>query len=222
MSSLAAPVGANATDRTSDGAVVVTARVSGEIVYGAGTIVAENGTTIRVITANHVIAIGTLDVRFDDGTTVPARILVQFPTRDLAILEAQVSRDRADSLHPATLADARSNEAVHIWGSGHNGQALESAAVGQVGDDLPDGPADHRYALACDTCHRGDSGGGVFDASGALVGVYIGYFEIDSTRISVAATLPFEALKIARSNASSTSAALMSAVAADSESRSVP
>jgi hypothetical protein len=187
---LVTPATAHATDRTSDGAVIVLARSYAEVAYGAGTIVAQDGQTIRIITANHVVAFGAPNVRFDDGATVAARILVEFPTRDLAIIEARVDPDRAASLHPATIAEPRSFEPVHIWGSGHNGPALENAAIEVLGNDLPDGPANHRYALECESCHRGDSGAGIFDADGALVGVYVGYFEWDSARLSVAEVLP--------------------------------
>ena len=96
---------------------------------------------------------------------------------------------------------------MRILGGSNAGPALEVASIAHVGQDLPDGPANGRYAVDCNTCHRGDSGGGVFDANGDLVGVYVGYFEMDDkTRVSVAETLPAAALKIALSNTSATPA----------------
>ena len=82
----------------------------------------------------------------------------------------------------AALASTRSESASLL-------RAGELDAV-ILGNDLPDGPANHRYALECESCHRGDSGAGIFDADGALVGVYVGYFEWDSARLSVAEVLP--------------------------------
>ena len=43
-----------------------------------------------------------------------------------------------------------------------------------------------RFSLQCTLCHKGDSGAGVFNNQGELVGVYVGYFEVGTGRISVA------------------------------------
>ena len=190
------------TNRLNEGAVVVLGHVPGIKASGAGTVIAENGTTIRVITANHVATFGNLTINFEDGTAVPAHVLVAYPQNDLAIIEATVDATHAAAIRPAVVGVPRSNEPVHIWGSGNAGPALESGAIAHVGDALPDGPANGRYPLNCDTCHRGDSGGGIFDAQGDLVGVYVGYFETDASRLSVAELLPARALSIARSTAS--------------------
>jgi S1-C subfamily serine protease len=194
-----APAAAQAADRTADGAVVVIAQTATENGFGAGTIVAMSGDVIRVLTADHVATHGALSVRFDGGAEFPAHIVSQFPSHDLAVIEAEVDPLLAGTLHPAPVAAPLSHEPVHIWGSGVNGPAFETASVQAVGAELPDGPANGRYALGCDTCHQGDSGGGVFDARGDLVGVYVGYFVMDEgTRISVAQLPSAEALSFAR------------------------
>jgi S1-C subfamily serine protease len=207
ISLAAAPLAATATDLPTDGAVVVQGHIPGFIALGAGTIISETSTTIRVITANHVATKGTLTIRLPDGSNAQARIVVQFPASDLAIIEAPISAAQAAIARPAQVAAPRSNEPVRILGGSNAGPALEVASIAHVGQDLPDGPANGRYAVDCNTCHRGDSGGGVFDANGDLVGVYVGYFEMDDkTRVSVAETLPAAALKIALSNTSATPA----------------
>ncbi|GAC1300319.1 MAG: hypothetical protein NVSMB19_06690 [Vulcanimicrobiaceae bacterium] len=188
---------ANAADRFADGAITI--RASGATMdgIGSGTIVARSGTTIRVLTAKHVATFGALTIKFDDGTRVSAHLLSAMPGRDLAIIEADVPAALAPSLHAATLAAPRAQDAVHVWGSGLDGPGFEPGAVGSPGAELPDGAARGRYALACELCHEGDSGGGVFDGQGRLVGVYIGYFGADAGRISVAES-PLEAVRIAR------------------------
>jgi serine protease Do len=183
----AVPATAQAADRSSDGAVVVLASTATEHGFGSGTIVAKSGIVVRVLTANHVATHGTLSLRFDDGAVFPAHILTQFPDRDLALIEASVDPARAANLHVAPVAAPRSHELVHIWGSGVNGPAFETGAIASVGAEMPDGPANGRYALGCATCHQGDSGGGIFDAQGDLVGVYLGYFIMGSgPNVSVA------------------------------------
>jgi S1-C subfamily serine protease len=200
-----APVAAMAADRASDGGVIVVGHVPGSNGFGAGTIVGINGSSVRILTANHVATFGTLSVRFDDGSSVPAHIVAQFPQRDVAVIEATVAPAVAATLHTAPVAAPRSSEAVHIWGSGVDGPAEELAAVSTVGAPMPDGPANNRFALGCDTCHRGDSGGGVFNARGELVGIFVGYFVLDSgAHVSVAELAPADALSIARSAAPAT------------------
>lgn len=195
VASLGSPV--NAADRATDGAVTIRASGANADGIGSGTIVAQSGTTIRIITAKHVATFGALTIRFDDGTRLAAHLLSAMPDRDLAIIEAEVPIAMLASIHPATIAEPRAQDAIHVWGSGYNGPAFESGAVGRPGADLPDGAARGRYALACELCHEGDSGGGVFDTRGRLVGVYIGYFSSATERISVAES-PFEAARIAQ------------------------
>ncbi len=185
-------------DREADGAVVVTASQERERGVGAGTIVAVSGANVRIVTAKHVATFGLLSVQIA-GEVVPAHIVSFVPGEDVAVIEATVDPDRAARLHVAPLGVPRPHEAVHVWGSGVDGPAYEPGAIAQPGAPLPDGPAEGRYTFACGLCHRGDSGGGVFDASGALVGVYVGYFEYETgTRVSVA-TVPADAVRTALS-----------------------
>jgi len=209
---LVAPATAQAANRASDGAVVVLVASPGHAGIGSGTILAVNGTEVRVLTANHVATFGSPSLRFDDGTVVPAHVVMQNAGHDLAIIAANVDPARAAKLHPATVAAPHSNEAVHIWGSGYGGPAFETGAIAAVGAEMPDGPANGRYALGCDTCHQGDSGGGIFNAQGQLVGVYVGYFVMDSgPRISVAEVPTPDALNVARSVAPATTASTSTA-----------
>jgi serine protease Do len=195
----ALPAVAAAAGRAADGAVIVLAKTATENGFGAGTIVAKDGDLIRVLTANHVATHGALSVQFDGGAVYPARVVSEFPKHDLAVIEAEVDPILAGTLHPAPVAVPRSHEPVHIWGSGVNGPALETASIAAVGAQLPDGPPNGRYALGCSKCHEGDSGGGVFDAQGELVGVYVGFFVMDSGQNVSVAELPSpDALRIAR------------------------
>jgi len=195
---MCAPTPTRASDRASEGAVVVFAHGAGnDIGVGAGTIVAISGSRIRVITAQHVAVYGPLSLQFDgEATTVPAHILSVIPGHDLAVIEADVDPSFAATLHAATIGRPHRDQPVHIWGSGYGGPALEAGAVAAMGPDLPDGPARGRFGVACNTCHEGDSGGGIFDASGNLVGVYVGYWTLDSGKLGVAEP-PTDATRVA-------------------------
>ncbi len=205
----------SAMSRLDEGAVVLRASGIHSDGVGAGTIVGIVGTTVRIITAKHVATFGALTVRFGDGERFPAHIVESFATRDLAIIEAEAPPEIAATLHAAPLAEATSRASVHVWGSGLNGPSFEPASTDRIGAPLPDGAAHGRFAMACTLCHEGDSGAGVFDEQGRLVGVYIGYFaESTASRVSVAETADAAVVTLARLNshaAPSTSVAVTDA-----------
>ncbi len=174
--------------RSGNGAVVVLADNGSIHGIGAGTIVGIAGTQIRIVTAKHVATFGSLRVRLDDGSLFAAHVFALSSNQDVAVIEASIDPRIAPRLHAAPIALPQSREAVYAWGSGNDGPAFEPAAVERVGAPLPDGAPGGRYALACALCHRGDSGAGVFNERGDLVGVYIGYFELASGRVHVAET----------------------------------
>ena len=184
--SLTATAASAEPERADDGAVVV--RASGQVTdgIGAGTIVAVNGTSVTVITAKHVATFGPLTLKFADGMRVAAKVSSLVPDRDLALVTADVDASYAASLHVAHVSAPADNAPVHVWGSGISGPAFEPAAVNKVGAVLPDGAIRDRYTLNCDLCHQGDSGAGVFDARGNLVGVFVGYFEVGKGKLGVA------------------------------------
>lgn len=182
--------------RASYGSVVIVANSGHDLGMGSGTIVSRFGNEIRVLTAKHVAVYGSLTLRLGvGGPAVPAHILSLDPAHDLAVVEAQVDPATAANLRVAPIAPARSNEQVHVWGSGVGGPAFEAGSVSTVGGTMPDGPARGRISIACSSCHQGDSGGGVFDDAGNLIAVYVGYFTLDSGRVSVA-VLPDEAARV--------------------------
>jgi hypothetical protein len=180
-----------------DSAVQVTALTPTLRGTGAGTIVAIAGGHVRIITAKHVAVFGKLAVQFASGASAPASILSLVPGHDIAVIEAVVTPEVAGQLHAAALGFARPHESVHVHGNGSGGQGSEVASVTELGGEMPDGPAHGRYELSCNLCHPGDSGAGVLDASGAIVGVYVGYFTYDSgARVGVA-EIPEEAVRVA-------------------------
>lgn len=189
---VAPPGAAAAAGRAAEGGVVIYATSATARGVGAGTVVAVEGSRVDVLTAKHVATYGALAIALEDGALVSARIAALVPGRDLAIVEADLAPQEAADLRPAAIAPPASRRPVHVWGSGTTGPALESGVVGAVGATMPDGTAPAgRYELACRLCHRGDSGAGVFDAAGRLVGVYVGYFLVErGTRVQIAEMAP--------------------------------
>ena len=210
---LASSAGA-APEREADGAVVVRALGHDSDALGAGTIVGVSGNTVTIITAKHVATYGPLTIRFADGTRADAKVVSLVPDRDLALASAQVDPELAASLHVAPIGHPATNLPVHVWGSGLNGPAFEPASIQSVGAALPDGAVHERYTMDCELCHQGDSGAGVFDARGELVGIYVGFFRMDSGKLSVAEE-PLDTKSLAAIGISAgTSASRMTAYAA--------
>jgi len=182
-----APVHVPAADRATEGGVVIYASTADARGVGAGTVISGDGNRLRILTAKHVATFGALTVALGDGTVAAARVERLVPGRDLAVVDTDVPPETAAAFRTARVAPPASNAVVHVWGSGTTGPALEPGVVNAVGVSMPDGsqPAG-RYELACRLCHRGDSGAGVFDGAGRLVGVYVGYFTVAGARIQVA------------------------------------
>jgi len=170
-----------ASDHWKDGAVIVFAQGRKDVGVGGGTIISISGSQIRVITAKHVAVYGPLSLRFAGAAAeVPAHVLTLIPGHDVAVIEADVTPSLASTLHAAPIGHPYPNQTVHIWGSGYGGPAREAGKVGAMGPDLPDGPARGRFGVACNTCHEGDSGSGVFAHNGDLIGIYVGYWTLGS------------------------------------------
>ena len=200
---LGTPTATAAADRGFEGGVVILATSATERGIGAGTVLENDGTHVRIVTAKHVATFGALAVELEDGTRVPARIERLVASRDLAIVDADVDPSEARTLRAAPVAAPLAHAPVHVWGSGNAGPALETGVVADVAGDMPDGSeANGRYTLDCKTCHRGDSGAGIFDGRGELVGVYIGYFNVDDGSVVHVAETPAIAEQIVRTGPS--------------------
>jgi S1-C subfamily serine protease len=177
------PLGLKASEaaRFADGAVVVTALKTTERGIGAGTIVEISGRTVRIVTAKHVATFGALTVWFDAEHSAPARVFALMPEHDVAVIEATIDPSVSGQFRAAATGEPSARESVHIWGNGFDSPAFREGTVTETGGALPDGqPADGRFEVACIDCVRGDSGAGVFNQQGELVGVYVEYFTYDS------------------------------------------
>ena len=141
---------------------------------GAGTIIDEDGS---IITSLHVIqGASTIEVRFYDGSTAPARVMQQQPERDLAIIQTPRI---PDGVQPATLGGGVSpgDEVLAIGApfgfDGSVSRGIVSATgrrfvvtgTGQQLDNMIQFDA---------AVNPGNSGGPLVDMSGRVVGVVTG------------------------------------------------
>jgi Trypsin-like peptidase domain len=157
---------AAAVGRTVDQATV---RVETEDGLGSGTCIDPSG---LVLTCAHVTRGRAAGVTFPDGRHFATRTVAEDGPHDLSLLKFQAPADVpwtgvGRELPPA---DAR------LWGVGYPRGRGPWVRDGEYLGILPGRPA---FLKASFTVIEGDSGGGVFTESGALVGVIDGYFTID-------------------------------------------
>ena len=164
--------------------------------HGSGVVVGRNRAgDLLVLTARHVAMMRPAEVLFSDGGIAPVigRVVQAASARafagDVAVLVIP-DIPRASIAELATT-DARIGNQLHVVGNPEyqrfqsaNAKATQLLRVrwfGEASDLAVDSPAlqksGHAFmslAMACKSCAPGDSGAGVFDEGGHLVGIMYG------------------------------------------------
>lgn len=161
---------ANAAQHSKHSTALITARVNERSeAVGAGVIIAVTPNVI-VMTARHLVAQKNLTLRTWSGEML--RILAEYEVadRDVALI---VASGPCTGCEAAETSDSISyGEAVHVWGNPQGKRYVVSPGrVVDLQPAIPGFATNGRFALACDTCDVGDSGGGVFDERGRLLGI---------------------------------------------------
>ncbi|HKU68053.1 MAG TPA: serine protease [Candidatus Baltobacteraceae bacterium] len=139
---------------------------------GAGVVVARDADTLTLATAAHVIEQHGTPRILDQSRTSYYEVLgVQtVPDYDLALVRVRAHADF--DVAPPAPALPENGEPVWIWG--HTGTGFWRLATGTVRDavaQIPGTSGGSRITIECETCSHGDSGSGVFDAQGRLLGI---------------------------------------------------
>lgn len=138
---------------------------------GGGVVVGRDGDILTLATAAHVLqdgaAIRILDTsRQGYYAVVEVRRLPEF---DLALVRV---RAQPQSPRPVAMATAAPGDKVWVWGHPDGGfWSLATGVVTAVDAKLPSRNDAPRITIACDACAHGDSGSGVFNAKGELLGI---------------------------------------------------
>jgi Trypsin-like peptidase domain len=167
---LAAGDHATIAEHTRRSTAVVTARVTPDSeAVGAGVILAVSPNVI-VLTAGHLAARKNLAVRTFAGEQLRIIAEYQIADRDLALI---VASGACKGCEAAEAADAiLAGAPVHVWGNPLGRRYVEtSGTIADLHPAIPGFRTNGRFALACDECAVGDSGGGVFDERGRLLGI---------------------------------------------------
>ena len=135
----------------------------------------------HIVTNNHVVAgADKVEVRFNDGTTVPATVVGTDPDSDLAVIKVDVP---ADSLKPVTIADSTKVKVGQLAIAIGNPFGLEGtmtvgivSALGRTlpaSESLTSGPV---YSIpdiiqTDAPINPGNSGGVLLNSDGQVIGV---------------------------------------------------
>jgi S1-C subfamily serine protease len=132
--------------------------------WGSGTVVGVRG---EILTAAHVVHdCGAIQVVLPDGRRAAARIEALDPVGDLALLRASMT----GGTPPRLREDLARGEIVHVHGfpaAAEGNPVVSTSRVARLA-----GPRGEQDAISLDgRITVGESGAGVFDAHGNLVGV---------------------------------------------------
>jgi putative serine protease PepD len=166
--STASPTATTIYKQDSPGVVMITVNVSNGQAIGSGIVLDTKG---DILTNAHVIASArSIQVAFNDGTTVPAALVGSNTGADLAVIRVSVA---ASTLHPLTLgssASVRVGDSVYAIGSpfGLSGSLSEGIVsnLGQTGAGNLTGLIQTDAAI-----NPGNSGGPLVNAQGQVIGV---------------------------------------------------
>jgi putative serine protease PepD len=171
--SLAGPLNAAALYAAANPSVVdITSTHPTSVDTGTGFVIDSGG---HVLTADHVVSgASTVTAKFQDGTAVPARVLGQDPSTDVAVLQVAPSPASVPALTLGTTTSLAVGDTLAVIGNpfGYN-RSLSTGVVSSLDRTIqaPNGfliP----HALQTDaTINPGNSGGPVLDAQGTVVGV---------------------------------------------------
>ncbi len=139
---------------------------------GGGVVVARNGDVLTLATAAHLI-LPKATLRILDVTRRAYYDVLDvrtFPEYDLAFIRVRAQTDFPIS--PVEIAQAKPGESVWLWGHPADGfWRLASGSVKQTDAHIAGLSGASRITIDCETCAHGDSGSGVFDEQGRLLGI---------------------------------------------------
>jgi hypothetical protein len=157
----------------------------------AAVITARRPQGLEAWTAGHCATQPFSIARFFDGHQVygsAVRVLARSETADAALLLITVDGARAQSTPTAVRARTVPRLGTTLTIIGHPVSALRgpsegrwTTTYGRMGETEPDQQTGAlEYEVYCSRCGPGDSGSGVFDSEGRLVGIVYGVTQIEN------------------------------------------
>ena len=167
---LVAPAAADVTLDGRELTVLITTSSTEGTMIGAGVVFGRSA-DLTVLTAAHVLKESSMPVlRTRDGRQIEVRSIEKVPGHDLALIHITPPEAPFRSAVPGRPV---AGESLTVWGH-PRGRAF-TRSRGMVLDIDPQLAIvpDRGFTIACPSCDIGDSGAGVFDERGNLLGILV-------------------------------------------------
>lgn len=182
-----APIAARAASSNAQTTVMIVTTEGGHTYEGAGVIVAAKANVLTVWTARHVMQGKIARVVFIDGSEILGRnvtMTTPIPNEDFAI--ATIAAPNGFAQKQAVAAVRSTDDLPDIGGNvtviGHpHGEGWTSYDA-RVAFRTTDQGAIPGVVLSCTMCAVGDSGGGIFDDNGLLIGILTGIGKVSNAQ----------------------------------------
>ena len=148
----------------------MTARVSDRAQAVGSGVILSVAPNVIVLTARHLAARKNLSLKTFSGETL--RIVAEYEVadRDLALIVANGPCTGCEAAQTADIIKV--GQPIHVWGNPEGRPyVLSPGTIVDLRPAIPGFETNGRFALACASCDVGDSGGGVFDDQGRLLGI---------------------------------------------------
>ncbi len=162
---------------------------------GSGSIIDSRG---YILTNNHVIGGGKLEVTLADGKKYKARLIGSDPDTDLAVVKIDAPKE---SLAVIPLGDSASlkvgQKAIAIGNPFGLGQTLTTGVISSVGRTMraENGTLVEDIIQTDASINPGNSGGPLIDSSGNLIGIATAIFSPTGASVGIGFAIPVNTAK---------------------------
>jgi len=158
---------------------------------GSGFIISADG---YVVTNNHVVENGTeVEVSFDNGKSLPAKIIGTDKRTDLALLKIS-DGGALPHVDWASAAPRVGDWVIAVGNPFGLGGTVTAGIVSARGRDIGAGPYDDFLQIDAPV-NRGNSGGPTFDARGGVIGVNTAIYSPSGGSVGIGFAIPAEVAK---------------------------
>jgi putative serine protease PepD len=162
---------------------------------GSGAIIDSRG---YILTNNHVIADGKLEVTLSDGKKYTAKLIGSDPDTDLAVVKIEAPREGLTVIPMGDSANLKvGQKAIAIGNPFGLGQTLTTGVVSSVGRTMKseNGTLVEDIIQTDASINPGNSGGPLIDSSGKLIGIATAIFSPTGASVGIGFAIPVDTAK---------------------------
>lgn len=146
--------------------------VGQQAAIGSGVVVAKDGDVLTIATAAHIVMPGRHLEVLDETRRALYDVIDSKMLPDYDLLLIHVRAQPQFHVEPPAIAAPEAGESVYVWGNpGNSFWEMTTGTVQRAAAVLPGEHGDPRITITCDACDHGNSGSGVFNRRGELIGI---------------------------------------------------